>query len=113
MEPKGKEDKEEKDRVLMQLKKTQAYVSVWDLLMASQKHCKALLDALNGKEVLIETTSQEVLSLMGVEGSLHPSLPFLMKFSLSKELLILDLCKSPLNAWVPRFRWYLLTMGPP
>ena len=34
MEPKGKEDKEEKDRVLMQLKKTQAYVSVWGLLMA-------------------------------------------------------------------------------
>ena len=56
MEPRGKKDKEEEDRVLMQLKKTQAYVSVWDLLMASQKHCKALLDALNGKEVPIETT---------------------------------------------------------
>ena len=34
MEPKGKEDKEEKDRVLMQLKKTQAYVFIWGLLMA-------------------------------------------------------------------------------
>ena len=33
----------------MQLKKTQAYVSVWSLLMASQNHHKALLDALNGK----------------------------------------------------------------
>ena len=40
----------------MQFKKTQVHVSVWGLLMASQKHCKALLDALNGKEVPIETT---------------------------------------------------------
>ena len=35
MEPRGKEDKEEEDRVLMELKKTKAYVSVWGLLMAS------------------------------------------------------------------------------
>ena len=40
----------------------------WGLLMASQKHRKALLDALNGKEVPIETTPQEVLFLMSVEG---------------------------------------------
>ena len=33
MEPKG--DKEEKDKVLMQLKKTQAHVFVWGLLIAS------------------------------------------------------------------------------
>ena len=45
-------------------------MSIWGLLMASQKHRKALLDALNGKEVPIETP-QEVLSLMGVEGSLQ------------------------------------------
>ena len=55
-EPRGKEDKEEEDRVIMKLKNTQAHVSVWGLLMASQKHRKALLDALNGKEVPIETT---------------------------------------------------------
>ena len=35
VEPRGKEDKEEEDRVLMELKKTKAYVSVWGLLMAS------------------------------------------------------------------------------
>ena len=35
LEPKEKEDKEEEDRDLMQLKKTQAYVSIWGLLMAS------------------------------------------------------------------------------
>ena len=105
-EPKGK-----KDRVLMQLKKTQAYVSVWGLLMASQKHRKALLDALNGKEVLIETTPQEVLFLMGIKSSSHPLPPFPMKISLSEELLTLDPYKSPLNAWVPRSQWYLLTIG--
>ena len=44
--------------------------------MASQKHCKAILDALNEKEVPIETTPQEVLSLMGVYGSSHPLLAF-------------------------------------
>ena len=49
MEPRGKEDKEEEDRVLMQLKKTQAHVYILGLLMSSQKHRKALLDALNGK----------------------------------------------------------------
>ena len=34
------------------------------------------LNALNGKEVPIETTPQEVLSLIGVEGSSHPLLAF-------------------------------------
>ena len=72
VEPRGKEDKEEEDRVLMQLKKTQAYKSMWGLLMASQKHCKGPLDILNGKELPIESTPQEVLSLMGVKGSSHP-----------------------------------------
>ena len=42
--------------------------------MASHKYHSALLDALNGKEVPIETTPQEVLSLMGVEAPSHPSL---------------------------------------
>jgi len=44
--------------------------------MASHKHCSALLEALNGKEVLIETTPQEVLSLIGVEAPFHPLLAF-------------------------------------
>jgi len=76
IEPKRKEEKEEKDRVLTQLKKTQAHVSIWGLLMASHKHCNALLDALNGKEVPIESTPQKVLSLMGIEAPSHPSLTF-------------------------------------
>ena len=45
VELKGKEEKEEEDRVLTQLKKTQAHVSVWGLLMASHKHCSGFLDA--------------------------------------------------------------------
>ena len=44
--------------------------------MASHKHCNALLDALNGKEVPIETTPQEVLSLIGVKVPSHPLLAF-------------------------------------
>ena len=44
--------------------------------MASHKRCSALLTALNGKEVPIETTSQEVLSLIGVEAPSHPFLAF-------------------------------------
>ena len=76
VELKGKEEKEEEDRVLTQLKKTQAHVSVWGLLMASHKHCSGFLDALNGKEVPIETTPQEVLSLMGVKAPSHPFLTF-------------------------------------
>ena len=76
MEPKGEEEKEEKDRVLTRLKKTQAHVLVWGLLMPSHKHCSALLEALNGKDVLIETTPQEVLSLMGVEALSYLLLAF-------------------------------------
>ena len=44
--------------------------------MANQNHRKALLDAFNGKEVLIETIPQEVLSLMGIKDSSHPLLAF-------------------------------------
>ena len=44
--------------------------------MAFHKHRSALLDALNGKEVSIEITPLEVLSLMGVEAPSHPLLAF-------------------------------------
>ena len=39
---KGKEEKEEEDKVLTQLKKTQSHVFVWGLLMAYYKHHSAL-----------------------------------------------------------------------
>jgi len=44
--------------------------------VASHKDCSALLKALNGKEVPIKTTPQEVLSLTGVEAPSHPLLAF-------------------------------------
>ena len=44
--------------------------------MASHKHRSALLNALSGKEVPIETIPQEVLSFMGVEAPSDPLLPF-------------------------------------
>ena len=61
------------------MKKTQAHVSIWGLLMASYKHCSAFLDALNGKEVPIETTPQEVISFLGVEALSYPLLAFFDK----------------------------------
>ena len=59
-------------------------MSVWGLLMASHKHHSVLLDALNGKEVSIKTTPQEVQSIMGVEAPSHPS------FTFSNEELLAD-----------------------
>jgi len=47
--------------------------------MASHKYRSAFLDALNGKEMPIETTPQEVLSLMGVKALSHPLLAFSIK----------------------------------
>ena len=61
--------------------------------MASQKYRKALLDILNGKEVPIETTFQEVLSLIGVMGSSYPLLAFFDEDLFLNALLTLDPCK--------------------
>ena len=73
--------------------------------MASHKHRSTLLDVLNGNEVPIETTPQEVLSLMGVEAPSHPLLSFLDEEFPPKGATQLDLYKSPLAAWVPKFLW--------
>ena len=81
--------------------------------MASQKHRKALLDSMNGKEVPIETTPQEVLSLTGVEGSLHPLLAFFDEDLPLKGATHTRPLQSPLNVWVPRFPWFSLTVDPP
>ncbi|KAK9274791.1 hypothetical protein L1049_022043 [Liquidambar formosana] len=60
------QNEEEEDRILKQLKKTQESISIWGLLIASKKHRQALLDALARKEVPMETTPEQVLSLMGI-----------------------------------------------
>ena len=44
--------------------------------MASHKHRNAVLEALNGKEVPIETMPQEVLLIMGAEALSHHFLTF-------------------------------------
>ena len=75
VELQGKEGKEEEDRVLIQLKKTQAHVSVRGLL-ASHKHCQALSDTLKGKEVPNESSPQEMLALTRVEAQSNPFLTF-------------------------------------
>jgi len=73
--------------------------------MASHKYRSALLDALNEKEVLIETTPQEVLSLIGVKAPSHPLLAISNKELLLEGSLTLDLYKLPLGVWAPRFLW--------
>lgn len=45
----------EEDKVLAQLKKTQASISISGLLMASQKHRDALLEAMVGKKRFLWT----------------------------------------------------------
>ena len=41
----------EEDRVLTQLKKTQANITIWGLLIASKNQRQAMLDALNRLDV--------------------------------------------------------------
>ena len=88
-------------------------MSIWGLLMAFQKHHKALLDALNGKEVPIETTPQEVLSLMGVEVPHNPLLAFFNEDLPPKGATHTRPLQVTIECMGARFRWYLLTMGPP
>ena len=51
---------EEEDHVLKQLKKTQANITVWDLLMASKNHRHIVLDAFNRSDVSTETLEELV-----------------------------------------------------
>ncbi|XP_077239680.1 uncharacterized protein LOC143880570 [Tasmannia lanceolata] len=57
---------EEEDNLLKQLKKTQANVSIWGLLMSSSKHMKVVLKELNAAQVPTEITLDELVSLVAV-----------------------------------------------
>ncbi|XP_077221934.1 uncharacterized protein LOC143855746 [Tasmannia lanceolata] len=57
---------EEEDNLLKQLKKTQANVSIWGLLMSSSKHRKVVLKELNAAQVSTEITPDELVSLVAV-----------------------------------------------
>ncbi|XP_077215948.1 uncharacterized protein LOC143850601 [Tasmannia lanceolata] len=55
---------DEEDNLLKQLKKTQANVSIWGLLMASPKHRQVVLRELNSSQVSVEITPDELVSLV-------------------------------------------------
>ncbi|XP_077223414.1 uncharacterized protein LOC143857027 [Tasmannia lanceolata] len=57
---------EEEESLLRQLKKTQANISVWGLLMASSKHRKLVLRELNSAQVSVDTTPDELVSLVAM-----------------------------------------------
>ena len=58
------EIQEEDDEVLKQLKKTQAHMSVWHLLVSSQRHRQSMLEKLATIEVPIETTPEGLLAFI-------------------------------------------------
>ena len=55
----------EEDKVLKQLEKTQANISLWGLLMALYKHRQNLVNLLNQIQVPITTTSQDLNAMIG------------------------------------------------
>ncbi|XP_077221691.1 uncharacterized protein LOC143855455 [Tasmannia lanceolata] len=57
---------EEEDNLLNQLKKTQANVSIWGLLMASPKHRQVVLCELNSSQVSVEITPDELVGLVAM-----------------------------------------------
>lgn len=62
---KGKtNEEEEEDRVLKQMKKTQANITVWGLLIASKHHRQAVLDALNQSDLSINTAPEDLVGMI-------------------------------------------------
>ncbi|XP_077232390.1 uncharacterized protein LOC143869527 [Tasmannia lanceolata] len=57
---------EEEESLLKLLKKTQVNISVWGLLMASSKHRKLVLRELNSAQVSVDTTPDELVSLVAM-----------------------------------------------
>ncbi|XP_077222144.1 uncharacterized protein LOC143855987 [Tasmannia lanceolata] len=58
--------KEEDENLLRQLKKTQANISIWGLLMASPKHRQVVLRELNVAQVSVDITSDELVGLVAM-----------------------------------------------
>ncbi|XP_077217903.1 uncharacterized protein LOC143852407 [Tasmannia lanceolata] len=57
---------EEDENLLRQLKKTQANISIWGLLMASPKHCQVVLRELNAAQISVDITSDELVGLVAM-----------------------------------------------
>ncbi|KAF2302139.1 hypothetical protein GH714_032913 [Hevea brasiliensis] len=62
---------EEDDQFLRQLKRTQASVTIWELLLASEKHRIALTKALSVLKVSIEITPEEIAKVVLIEDGGH------------------------------------------
>ena len=57
-------EEEKEDPILKQLKKLQANVSIWGLLVASHKHRQAVLKALNKLNVLVDTIPEQLVRII-------------------------------------------------
>ena len=55
----------EEDKVLKQLKKTQAHITIWGLLIASKPHHTALIKLLNESVVLPDSTPEQLSGMIG------------------------------------------------
>ncbi|KAF2296892.1 hypothetical protein GH714_011391 [Hevea brasiliensis] len=62
---------EEDDRFLRQLKRTQASITVWELLLAPEKHRTALTKALSVLKVSTEITPEEIAKVVLIEDGGH------------------------------------------
>ena len=54
----------EDDQILKQLKKTQAHLIVWDILLTSHRHRQAFLEALAGIEVPTKTSPDDLITFL-------------------------------------------------
>ena len=65
----------EEEAVLKQLKKIQADISIWGLLMASRIHRQAVLSAMDKAKLSIDTTPEQLVGLVFLGGA-SPTLTF-------------------------------------
>lgn len=65
----------EENLVLKQLKKIQANISILGLIMASQEHRQALLEAMNRTKLPIDVTADQLVSLV-TSGDVTPMISF-------------------------------------
>ena len=72
---KQKEKQIEEEAVLKQLKKIQADISIWGLLMASRLHREAVLSAMDKSKLSIDTTPEQLVGLVFPGGG-SPALTF-------------------------------------
>lgn len=109
---KQKEKQLEEEAVLKQLKKIQADISIWGLLMASRVHRQAVLSAMEKAKLSIDTIPEQLVGLVFPRGA-TPMLTFSDKelppegANHNKPLYIFVECR---NKWIPLV---LVDIGPP